>query len=63
MNNSLSQATNGLLMQLVMDLKSGYLRRCESLTGPGRNADAAGLTIEEIHYPSNLGSVGYPAGH
>ncbi|ELM5988164.1 DUF2857 domain-containing protein, partial [Escherichia coli] len=28
MNNSLSQATNGLLMQLVMDLKSGYLRRC-----------------------------------
>lgn len=31
MNNSLSQATNGLLMQLVMDLKSGYLRRCESL--------------------------------
>ncbi|HAU9407974.1 TPA: DUF2857 domain-containing protein, partial [Escherichia coli] len=25
MNNSLSQATNGLLMQLVMDLKSGYL--------------------------------------
>ncbi|ENM7339784.1 DUF2857 domain-containing protein, partial [Escherichia coli] len=26
MNNSLSQATNGLLMQLVMDLKSGYLR-------------------------------------
>lgn len=31
MNNNLSQAANGLLMQLVMDLKSGYLRRCESL--------------------------------
>lgn len=24
MSNNLSQATNGLLMQLVMDLKSGY---------------------------------------
>ena len=31
MSNNLSQATNGLLMQLVMDLKSGYLRRCEAL--------------------------------
>ncbi|MCR1305412.1 DUF2857 domain-containing protein, partial [Enterobacter sp. BT1271] len=25
MMNSLSQAANGLLMQLVMDLRSGYL--------------------------------------
>lgn len=29
MMNSLSQAANGLLMQLVMDLRSGYLRRCD----------------------------------
>ncbi|EPN4396462.1 DUF2857 domain-containing protein, partial [Escherichia coli] len=54
MNNSLSQATNGLLMQLVMDLKSGYLRRCESL-GLAREEMQMlqGLTIEEIHYLSN----------
>ncbi len=37
MSNNLSQATNGLLMQLVMDLKSGYLRRCEALGAfPGK---------------------------
>ncbi|EPH4535716.1 DUF2857 domain-containing protein [Escherichia coli] len=54
MNNSLSQATNGLLMQLVMDLRSGYLRRCESL-GLAREEMRMlqGLTIEEIHYLSN----------
>ncbi|MDI0722824.1 DUF2857 domain-containing protein, partial [Escherichia coli] len=54
MNNSLSQATNGLLMQLVMDLRSGYLRRCESL-GLAREEMQMlqGLTIEEIHYLSN----------
>lgn len=36
MSNNLSQATNGLLMQLVMDLKSGYLRRCEALGLSGK---------------------------
>ena len=54
MSNNLSQATNGLLMQLVMDLKSGYLRRCEAL---GLSRDEMqmlqGLSIEEIHYLSN----------
>ena len=37
-----------------MDLKSGYLRRCESL-GLAREEMQMlqGLTIEEIHYLSN----------
>ncbi|CAM3062558.1 TPA: DUF2857 domain-containing protein [Escherichia coli] len=54
MSNNLSQATNGLLMQLVMDLKSGYLRRCEAL-GLSREEMQMlqGLSIEEIHYLSN----------
>lgn len=54
MSNNLSQATNGLLMQLVMDLKSGYLRRCETL-GLSREEMQMlqGLSIEEIHYLSN----------
>ena len=54
MSNNLSQATNGLLMQLVMDLQSGYLRRCEAL-GLSREEMQMlqGLSIEEIHYLSN----------
>lgn len=54
MSNNLSQATNGLLMQLVMDLKSGYLRRCEAL-GLSREEMQMlqGLSLEEIHYLSN----------
>ena len=54
MSNNLSQATNGLLMQLVMDLKSGYLRRCEAL-GLSREEMQMlqWLSIEEIHYLSN----------
>ncbi|HAL2646584.1 TPA: DUF2857 domain-containing protein [Escherichia coli] len=54
MSNNLSQATNGLLMQLVMDLKSGYLRRCEAL-GLSREEMQMlqRLSIEEIHYLSN----------
>ncbi|HGY7287666.1 TPA: DUF2857 domain-containing protein [Escherichia coli] len=54
MSNNLSQATNGLLMQLVMDLKSGYLRRCEAL-GLSREEMQMlqGLSIEEIHYLLN----------
>lgn len=38
MSYSLSQSTNQLLLTLVMELKSGNLRRCEAL----------GLTAEEI---------------
>lgn len=38
MSYSLSQSTNQLLLTLVMELKSGNLRRCEAL----------GLTAEEM---------------
>lgn len=52
--NNLSQAANGLLMQLVMDLKSGYLRRCESLGIKREEMQMLlGLSIEELHYLSN----------
>lgn len=46
--------TNGLLMQLVMDLKSGYLRRCESLGLVREEMQMLmGLSLEELHYLSN----------
>lgn len=56
MTNSggLSQAANGLLMQLVMDLKSGYLRRCESLGIKREEMQMLqGLSLEELHYLAN----------
>jgi hypothetical protein len=31
MSGNIAQATNSLLTQLVLDLKSGYLRRCYDL--------------------------------
>jgi hypothetical protein len=54
MSNNLSQAANGLLMQLVMDIKSGFLRRCESL-GLAREEMQMlqNLSIEELHYLAN----------
>ncbi|WP_340617566.1 DUF2857 domain-containing protein [Xenorhabdus entomophaga] len=52
--NHLSQATNSLLMQLVMDLKSGYIRRCESLgLAPAEMLMLQSLTIEDLHYLGN----------
>ncbi|MCG3471183.1 DUF2857 domain-containing protein [Xenorhabdus bovienii] len=52
--NHLSQATNSLLMQLVMDLKNGYIRRCESLgLAPGEMLMLQSLTIEDLHYLGN----------
>ncbi|KAJ9434543.1 MULTISPECIES: DUF2857 domain-containing protein [unclassified Pantoea] len=54
MSNSLSQATNGLLTQLVMELKSGYIRRCEALgLMPEEMQMLHGLTIEDLHYLMN----------
>ncbi|WP_127958601.1 DUF2857 domain-containing protein [Serratia microhaemolytica] len=52
--NNLSQAANGLLMQLVLDLKNGYLRRCEAL-GIAREEMQMllSLSLEELHYLSN----------
>ncbi|UAN63364.1 DUF2857 domain-containing protein [Serratia sp. JSRIV006] len=52
--NSLSQTTNSLLTQLVMDLKSGYIRRCESLgLQPKEMKMLQSLTIEDLHYLAN----------
>jgi len=54
MSNSLSQATNGLLTQLVMELKSGYIRRCESLGLTTEEMQMLhGLTVEDLHYLLN----------
>lgn len=54
MSNSLSQATNSLLTQLVMELKSGYIRRCESLGLTTEEMQLLhGLTIEDLHYLMN----------
>ncbi len=54
MNHSLSQATNSLLTQLVMELKSGYIRRCESLGLTTEEIQLLhGLTIEDLHYLMN----------
>ncbi|KMJ44447.1 hypothetical protein AB204_14280 [Xenorhabdus khoisanae] len=52
--NHLSQATNNLLMQLVMDLKNGYIRRCEALgLAPNEMLMLQRLTIEDLHYLGN----------
>ncbi|PHM24306.1 DUF2857 domain-containing protein [Xenorhabdus innexi] len=52
--NHLSQATNNLLMQMVMDLKNGYIRRCESLgMTPTEMQMLQSLTIEDLHYLGN----------
>ncbi|WP_263441927.1 DUF2857 domain-containing protein [Klebsiella michiganensis] len=41
-------------MQLVMDLKSGYLRRCESLGIKREEMQMLqGLSLEELHYLAN----------
>jgi hypothetical protein len=50
-NNHIAQATNSLLTQLVLDLKSGYLRRCESLGLDASQMQALlSLTLEDLHY-------------
>ncbi|OTA16822.1 hypothetical protein Xvie_01501 [Xenorhabdus vietnamensis] len=52
--NHLSQATNSLLLQLVMDLKNGYIRRCEALgPAPSEMLMLQSLTIEDLHYLGN----------
>ncbi|SMG55515.1 DUF2857 domain-containing protein [Cedecea sp. NFIX57] len=53
-NNHIAQATNGLLTQLVLDLKSGYLRRCESLGLDTQQMQVLlSLTLEDLHYLTN----------
>ena len=54
MTNSFSQAANNLLAHLVMDLKNGYLRRCESLGMIQKEMQAlSNLSIEEMQYLTN----------
>lgn len=49
-----SQTANNLLTQLAMDLKSGYIRRCESLGLKQEEMQLLqSLTLEELHYISN----------
>ncbi|RLM24722.1 hypothetical protein BIY29_08355 [Brenneria alni] len=49
-----SQSANNLLTQLVMDLKSGYIRRCESLGLKQEEMQLLqSLTIEDLHYIAN----------
>ncbi|ATZ93004.1 MULTISPECIES: DUF2857 domain-containing protein [Dickeya] len=51
---NVAQAANNLLTQLVMDLKSGYIRRCESLGLKQEEMQLLlSLTIEDLHYLSN----------
>lgn len=49
-----SQSANNLLTQLVMDLKSGHIRRCESLGLKQEEMQLLqSLTIDDLHYISN----------
>lgn len=51
--STLSQSANGLLTQLVMELKSGYIRRCEALGVTTEEMKLLqGLTLEDLHYLS-----------
>ncbi len=51
MSQNLAQATNAILTHLLMDLKSGNIRRCESL---GMTIDEvrqlSQLTVDDLHY-------------
>ena len=51
MSQNLSQATNAILTHLLMELKSGNIRRCEAL---GMTIDEvrqlSQLTVDDLHY-------------
>lgn len=51
MSQNLSQATNAILTHLLMELKSGNIRRCEAL---GMSIDEvrqlSQLTVDDLHY-------------
>ncbi|MBS9439615.1 DUF2857 domain-containing protein [Photorhabdus noenieputensis] len=52
--SQISQVTNALLTQLVMELKSGYLRRCEALGLMDEEMRMLhSLTVEDLHYLMN----------
>ncbi|MBK0003946.1 DUF2857 domain-containing protein [Erwinia sp. S38] len=54
MNTNLSRAANGFLLDLVMELKNGFIRRCDKM---GLNSDDIAMlrdmTVEDIHYIIN----------
>lgn len=54
MNTNLSRTANGFLLDLVMELKNGFIRRCDQI---GLNAEEIvmlkNMTIEDIHYITN----------
>lgn len=54
MNTNLSRAANGFLLDLVMELKNGFIRRCDKMGLTGEEVAALkDMTIEDIHYISN----------
>lgn len=54
MNTNLSRAANGFLLDLVMELKNGFVRRCDKM---GLNSEDIAMlrdmTVEDIHYIIN----------
>lgn len=54
MNTNLSRAANGFLLDLVMELKNGFIRRCDKMgLTPEEIATVKDMTIEDIHYIIN----------
>lgn len=54
MNTNLSRAANGFLLDLVMELKNGFIRRCDKMGLTGEEIAALkDMTIEDIHYICN----------
>lgn len=54
MNTNLSRAANGFLLDLIMELKNGFIRRCDKM---GLNSEDIAMlrdmTVEDIHYIIN----------
>lgn len=54
MNTNLSRAANGFLLDLVMELKNGFIRRCDKMGLTSEEiATLKDVTIEDIHYIIN----------
>jgi len=54
MKTNLSRAANGFLLDLVMELKNGFIRRCDKMGLTSEEiATLKDMTIEDIHYIIN----------
>lgn len=54
MNTNLSRAANGFLLDLVMELKNGFIRRCDKMGLTSEEISTLkDMTIEDIHYIIN----------